>query len=162
LRENIDRYFIKIFEKDLITSFIQINEYENVKYFNKERIEELVKWQFIISCIELISIKRAGGKVSKKSFADTLKTAYDNYSILTQKILKSEYKVENLVALPEVKIVKKTKSQKKAPPKKVTAQKKTVSKVISKKESSKKEKTSSKTKKKTAAIKSITKKKAKT
>jgi hypothetical protein len=162
IAESIDRYFTKIFEKDLITSFIQINEYENVKYFNKERIEEFIKWQFIISCNELMSINSVGGKVSKKSFTNSLKTAYNNYSILTQKILKSEYKVEKLVALPEVKIVKKSKSQKKSTLKKVTVKKKTLSKVKSKKEGTKKEKPSNKTKKKKAAKKSITKKKAKT
>lgn len=109
-----------------------------------------------------MSINSVGGKVSKKSFTNSLKTAYNNYSILTQKILKSEYKVEKLVALPEVKIVKKSKSQKKSTPKKVTIKKKTVSMVKSKKESTKKEKPSNKTKKKAAAKKTITKKKAKT
>lgn len=64
--DDADRYFIKIFEKDVITSFVQINEYENIRYFNKERIEELVKWQFINSCFNLISQNTVKGKLSKK------------------------------------------------------------------------------------------------
>ena len=160
--DNTDRYFIKIFEKEIIAFFVQINKYENVKYFNKERIEDLVKWQFIISCTELISINIVKGKVSKKAFIDSLKTAYDNYSRITQKILESEYKVEKLVSIPEVKIAKKIKSTKKILPKKVKAKKKAVSKVKSKKEIEKKEKTSNKTKKKITVKKSKTKKQAKT
>ena len=94
--ENVDRYFIKLFDEDIITSFVQINEYENIKYFNKERIEELVKWQFIISCTNLISENIFKGKVSKKVFKDSFKITFENYSGIIQKILKSEYKVENL------------------------------------------------------------------
>ncbi len=156
LAYNPDRYFVKIFAKDITALFVQINEYENVKYFNKERIEDLVKWQFIISCPELITINIGKSKVSKKAFNDSLKTAYDNYSIITQKILGSEYKVEKLVTIPGVKIAKKIKSTKKV------LQKKAVTTVKSKKEIAKKEKTSNKTKKKITVKKSKTKKKAKT
>ncbi len=148
LADNTDGYFIKIFEKDIIAFFVQINEYENLKYFNKERIEDLVKWQFIISCTELISINIVKSKVSKKAFIDSLKTAYDHYSRITQKILESEYKVEKLVAIAEVKIAKKIESAKKVLPKKITPKKNTVSKVKSKKDINKKEKPSNKTKKK--------------
>jgi len=167
IAENTDRYFIKIFEKDIIASFVQINEYENIKYFNKERIEYLVKSQFIISCHELISTNVVKGKVSKKTFIDSLKTAYDNYSRINQKILESEYKVEKLVSIPEVKIAKKIKSVKKALPKKVAQKKETVTKAKPKKgkektDKAKQEKTSNKTKKKLTVKKSTTKKKAKT
>ncbi|MBE0551528.1 MAG: alpha-amylase, partial [Ignavibacterium sp.] len=155
--DNIDRYFIKIFEKDIFALFVQINEYENVKYFNKERIEDLVNWQFIISCTDLISRSIVKSKVSKKAFIDSLKTAYDNYSKTTQKILESEYKVEKLVSLPEVKIANKIK-----PTKKVTPKKKAVSKEKSKAEIEKKTKPNDKSKKKITAKKPKTKKKAKT
>ena len=164
--DDADRYFIKIFEKDVITSFVQMNEFENVRYFNKERIEELVKWQFIISCIKLISQNTVKGKLSKKAFAGSFKIIFENYSLLIQRILKSEYKVENLVSIPEVKIIKKIKSIKKALPKKVVQKKKTVIKAKSKKgkektDKAKKEKTVNKEKKKLTTKKTKTKKKAK-
>jgi len=159
--ENADRYFIKIFEKDIATSFVQINEYENIKYFNKERIEELVKWQFVISCNNIILQNTVEGKVSKKAFIDALKITFENYSLVTQRILKSEYKVENLVSIPEVKIIKKTNLSKKVLIKKVTPKKKSVSKIKSKEVKKKKEKAVNKGKKKVTVKKTKTKKKAK-
>jgi len=159
--ENVDRYFLKIFEKDIISSFVQINEYENVRYFNKERIEELVKWQLIISCNALISQNTVKGKLSKKGFMDSLKITFENYSLVIQRILKSEYKIDNLLSIPEVKIIKKTKSNKKVLIKKVTPKKKTAAKVKSKKNKEKKEKTVNKGKKKVTIKKTKTKKKAK-
>lgn len=167
LTDNPDKYFVKIFAKEITALFVQINEYENVKYFNKERIEELIKWQFILSCIELVSTNIVKNIVSKKSFIESLKTDYDNYSRVTQKILESEYKVENLVSIPKVKTAKKIKSEKKVLTKKVAQKKKSVSKVklkkeIGNKEKEKKEKPTKKTKKKIIVKKSKTKKKAKT
>jgi glycosidase len=154
--DNIDRYFIKLFEQNNFAFFVQVNEYENIKYFNKERIEDLVKWQSIISCTELNSTSILKGKVSKKTFIDSLKTAYDNYLKITQKILASEYKVEKLVSIPEVKIAKKIK-----PTKKVTSKNKTLSKEKLKAEKKKKEKLNDKAKKKITVKKPKTKKKAK-
>ncbi len=164
--EDADRYFIKIFEKDVITSFVQINEYENIRYFNKERIEELVKWQFINSCFNLISQNTVKGKLSKKAFTDSFKIIFDKYSLVIQAILKSEYKVENLISIPEVKVVKKTKSIKKTSLKKAVQKKETTTKVKSKKGSEKKnkaktEKAAVKGKKKVTTKKTKTKKKAK-
>ena len=122
--ENVNRYFIKLFDEDIITSFVQVNEYENTKYFNKERIEELVKWHFIISCTNLFSENVFKGKVSKTFFKDSFKLTFENYSGIVQKILKSGYKVENLISIPEVTIIKKVKAEKK------TAVKKTATKKI--------------------------------
>jgi hypothetical protein len=159
--ENTDRYFIKTLDSDIVNTFIQINEYENVKYFNKERIEELVKWQFIISCNKLILQNTVKGKVSKKVFVDALKFIFENYSLVTQRILNSEYRVENLISIPEVKIIKKTKSAKKVILNKTAQKKKTISKVKSKKDKEKKEKPASKGKKKVTTKKTKTKKKEK-
>ena len=86
--ENTDRYFIKKLDSDIVNTFIQINEYENVKYFNKERIEELIKWQFIFSCNNLISINTLKSTVSKKVFINALKITFENYSQIIQRILK--------------------------------------------------------------------------
>ena len=155
--ENSERFLNNILKNDLVGYFIQINEYEKIKYFNKERIEEFVRWQFIISCTELNSMSTVKGKVSKKNFIDSLKTAYDNYSKIMQKILESEYKVEKLVSIPEVKIAKKIK-----PTKKGTSKKKALGKGKSKVEIKEKEKTNDKPNKKLTVKKTKTKKKAKT
>jgi len=164
--DDADRYFIKLFENDVISSFVQINEYENIKYFNKERIEDLVKWQFRISCYNLISQNTVKGKLSKKAFTDSIKIIFENYSLEFQRILKSKYKVENLVSIPEVQVIKKTKSIKKALPKKVAQKKESVTKAKSKKGKektykAKKEKAVNKGKKKVTSKKTKTKKKAK-
>ena len=159
--DDADRYFIKLFENDVISSFVQINEYENIRYFNKERIEELVKWRYIISCFNLISQNTVKDKLSKKAFRDSFKTTFENYSLVIQRILKSDYKVENLVSIPEVKVVKKTKSIKKALPKKVVQKEKPVTKAKQKQNKAKKEKAVNKGKKKVTSKKTKTKKKAK-
>ncbi len=131
--ENVDRYFIKLFDEDIITSFVQVNEYENTKYFNKERIEELVKWHFIISCTNLFSENIFKGKVSKTFFKDSFKLTFENYSGIVQKILKSGYKVENLISIPEVTIIKKVKAEKKTATKKIAHKNKTTNKLKTKK-----------------------------
>jgi len=159
--DDADRYFIKLFENDVICSFVQINEYENIRYFNKERIEELVKWRYIISCFNQISQNTVKDKLSKKAFRDSFKTTSENYSLVIQRILKSDYKVENLVSIPEVKVVKKTKSIKKALPKKVVQKEKPVTKAKQKQNKAKKEKAVNKGKKKVTSKKTKTKKKAK-
>jgi len=160
LTEITERYFINRFEKDIVISFIQINEFENIKYFNKERIEELVKWQFIISGYGLISKSAVKGKVSKKFFMDSLKITFEGYSEIIQKILMSEYKVEKLISIPGIKIIKKVKVAKKAA-KKVTPKKKTVSNVKSKEHKEKKVKVKKIVKKTGISEKAKTKKKAK-
>lgn len=164
--DDADRYFIKLFENDVISYFVQINEYENIRYFNKERIEELIIWQFIISSLNLVSQNTAKGKLNKKAFTVSFKITFEYYSLLIQQILNSEYKVENLVSIPEVKVVKKTISIKKVLPKKVVQKKKDVTKAKPKKHQEKKsnqknEKALGKKKKKLTSIKTKTKKKAK-
>ncbi|HEX9252966.1 MAG TPA: hypothetical protein VF870_12035, partial [Ignavibacteriaceae bacterium] len=136
--ENVDRYFIKLFDKDITASFVQVNEYENTKYFNKERIEELVKWHFILACSNLISDTVPIAEISKTFLKDSLKLMFENYSAIFQKILKSEYKVENIISIPEVKIIKEVKAEKKpavkkTATKKITQKKKTTNKLKTKK-----------------------------
>ena len=66
-------------ENDLIHSFIQINKYEGIEYFNKERIEEYIRWHFLILTINEVSQSFSKGKFSKKSFSDALKHSYGKY-----------------------------------------------------------------------------------
>ncbi len=157
--DGINNYLLKMLENDMIRSFIQVNEYGGIKYFNKERIEEFVKWSLIVSVVNGISQILINRKLSKKSFADSLKLAYERYSNVIERISKSEYKIENLIALKELKMTGKVKVIKKTAIKKVSANKKTQSKIESKK--IEKEKSKDKQKKKVTIKKTKTKKKVK-
>ena len=115
-KKNIIKYIMEMLDNDLIYSFIQVNKYEGTKYFNKERIEEYLRWHFIVSTINSASQNFTKGKFSKKSFSDALKLSYGKYIAVLDKITKSEYKVENLISFPKVKIVKAVKAAKKIKP----------------------------------------------
>ena len=136
-------------ENDWISNFIQVNEYDGIKYFNKESIEEFIKWHFKISTINQAIITFNNVNISKKSFSDFLKVSYQGYIELSNKISKSEYKVENLLSLPEVKIVKKVKSAKQVNSKKATVKKTSKPKIKPEKEKKLEKSKKTKTKKKT-------------
>lgn len=101
-------------------------------------------------------------KSSKKMFANSVKLAYERYSDIIGRILKSEYKVEKLITLPKVKIVKKDKSKEKPAVKKVAPKKKPVPSTKANKASKEKPKEyKPKSEKKVITKKTKTKKKAK-
>ena len=93
-------------KNELVHDFIQVNKFEGIKYFNKERIEEFIKWHFKISTFDQASQTFKNGKFSKKLFSDILRKSYTVYLERLEFINKSEYKVDNLFTLPEVKIIK--------------------------------------------------------
>ncbi len=162
LTDNSERFLNNILTNELVSSFIQINEYENVKYFNKERIEEFIKWSFILTALTYNSETVKYKKSSKKMFTNSVKLAYERYSDIIGRILKSEYKVENLITLPIVKIVKKDKSKEKTVTKKAAPKKKPVPSTKAKKASKEKPKEDKpKSNKKVITKKTKTKKKAK-
>jgi len=157
--DGTNKYLLEVLENDLIRFFIQVNEFDGIKYFNKERIEEFVKWNFIVSVINRVSQILIDRKFSEKSFSDSLKLTYKRYADIFERISKSEYKIEKLITLPEVKIINQVKVTKNTAIKKASAKKKTVSKKESKKVE--KEKPKVKQKKKVTTKKTKTKKKAK-
>ena len=162
LTDNSERFLNNILTNELVSSFIQINEYENVKYFNKERIEEFIKWSFILTALTYNSETVKDMKSPKKMFTNSVKLAYKRYSNIIERIIKSEYKVENLITLPIVKIVKKDKSKENPVAKKAAPKKKPVSSTKPKKVSKEKPKEDKpKLNKKVITKKTKTKKKAK-
>ncbi len=146
---NLKKYFIEMLENDWVNNFIQVNKYDGIKYFNKERIEEFIRWHFKISTINQAIITFNNVNISKKSFSDFLKGSYQGYIELLNKISKSEYKVENLLLLPEVKIVKKLKSAKQVNLKKSSVKKTSIPKIKPEKEKKLEKSKKTKTKKKT-------------
>lgn len=98
-----------MFENELTVLFIQVNEYENVKYFNKERIELLAKWLLLNSVFEF---KSDNEKITKKSFTESLKNSYNSFVKILEQISKSDYRVENLISFSKVKTDIKNNQQK--------------------------------------------------
>jgi glycosidase len=144
-----------IIDNEYSKKFIQINEYQNIEYFNKERIELLIEAVLINSVFSFAFDTKT---ITKKTFTEFLKTNFDNYKYILDKILKSEYKVDNIIF--EAEKVKKaaTKSSKKSK-KTITDQK---SKKTSKTKKESKKKIKVKTgEKKIQSKKTTTKKKAK-
>jgi glycosidase len=108
-QNNIQKYLVVLFESKLISAFLQVNEYNGNKYFNKERTEDFLKWIFILSSIKNPDYNIKTRSISTSQFTNQLKDFYQAYSNILDKMLKSEYKVENLLSIPEIKVVKKRK-----------------------------------------------------
>jgi len=106
----LQRYFSSLFESEIIASYLQVNEYKNFKYFNKERVEQYLKWIFIFSVFNNSHTGINKNKIltdsTNKLFSRNLKSIYDIYILIENKIKESEYKVDRLISLPEVKIIK--------------------------------------------------------
>jgi hypothetical protein len=52
-----EKFVIKIFEDNYVHNFLGVNIYKDVRYFNKERFEEFIKWLLnIFMFTELISV----------------------------------------------------------------------------------------------------------
>jgi glycosidase len=94
---------------ELSLKFIQVNEYQGTKYFNKERIELLLNSILINSAFSYESVNK---NITKKLFTDYLKTNFNNYKNISDKIIKSEYKLDEIVLKPKLERKKKTETKK--------------------------------------------------
>ncbi|HSL87726.1 MAG TPA: alpha-amylase family protein, partial [Ignavibacteriaceae bacterium] len=65
-KNEISKYFNDLFNNELITNFLLINEYKKERYFNKERFDELIKWLIIKSSIHKFTVKDQ--KIRRNSF----------------------------------------------------------------------------------------------
>lgn len=74
-------------------NFLIINEYEGIKYFNKERLEYLLDWFAFINIIEGTT-----GKIDE--FITKLKCYYSIITELKEKAFNSGYKLEDFLASP--------------------------------------------------------------
>ncbi len=105
----LKNYLYNLFEDENISRFIQVNEYLHIRYFNKERVEELLRWIFIITLINKCGLTNGKKIPSQKYFTDKLKNYYQTYLKILELIAKSEYKVDLLLSKEPVKSVKKKK-----------------------------------------------------
>ncbi|MFO7526529.1 MAG: alpha-amylase family glycosyl hydrolase [Ignavibacteriaceae bacterium] len=67
-------YLNSLFEKEIISNFLLINEYKNEKYFNKERFNELIKWLILKSCLNSLKSKDKRSNQSNIRYYTELKT----------------------------------------------------------------------------------------
>jgi glycosidase len=101
----LQNYFIKLFDSKIICSFLLVNEHEGIRYFNKERFEDYIKWIFINSVFKE-SVLNNNKIISKKVFTDKIKSTYATYSEIHKRINSSEYKIDKLISFADAKVVK--------------------------------------------------------
>lgn len=146
--DTLSNNFVK---DDLPVKFILINEYQDIKYFNKERIELLLKLVLYNSVFDSGTDYKP---ITKKSLTESLKKLFTGYKDLSDRINKSEYKIENILAAP---IVSKKKSRKKKAETKTNVKAKSKNKNKTKSNTSKKKISAAKIKKSKSAIKKVSK-----
>src|SRR5574338_86372 len=140
------KFIDQILSDDNFNNFIQVNDFNGIKYFNKERMEEFVKWNFLFSVYNK-SITKTRNKISKKGFQESLKTEFEFYTGIIDLINNSGYKVESLLNSSKRNILRKANVKKASSSKKFDFKKKTKTKIKytdKKKVKSKKSKTKKK------------------
>lgn len=118
-------YLSEIFKSESIITFLQVHDYLNEKYFNKERIEEYIRWVFVLTLINKCESGIGKKESSIKYFSERLKYYYKIYLDIIGRISKSEYKVDKLLSYTKIKSVKKIKVKKLDKKEKVHKKKKT-------------------------------------
>jgi glycosidase len=94
--ENEFLSLIKILLKEnFVHSFMHLNEFEGITYFNKERFEELLRWLLLFNLIEIPSqIKERQADGSKLKIADfekeIVKISKENFERFVELITKAE------------------------------------------------------------------------
>ncbi|HCY77050.1 MAG TPA: alpha-amylase [Ignavibacteriales bacterium] len=146
---DLDNLIEKMLSNDNFENYIQVNEFDGVKYFNKERMEEFVRWYFLFSFYKQSLNKAKNNKISKKYFQDSLKLMFEVYTSIMNLVNQSEYKVESLLKSSKRNILGKNKVKNGSSSKQITQKKENSTKIKStnkKKEKSKKTKTKKKAK----------------
>ena len=93
-KKNIQNSLLDFIATDMEAgNFLIINEYEGIKYFNKERLEYLLDWFAFINIIEGTT-----GKIDE--FITKLKCYYSIITELKEKAFNSGYKLEDFLASP--------------------------------------------------------------
>lgn len=115
-KENDEKQFLDVITKnDEINSYIGLNEYEGVKYYNKERFENLINWILSLHTLNLSqeyfrykeksstynkSVKpKAKNKITKTVFLKEAEKLYDFYDRIKKSSVDAEYQLEKLISL---------------------------------------------------------------
>ena len=79
----------KLFEDNFVHKFIEVNIYKDIRYFNKERFSEFVKWLFNILMINKLVIE-------KDNVDEVFNLYYNIYEYLLKSAEDSEYQLNEL------------------------------------------------------------------
>lgn len=124
---NFNKKFIKeIFDNNEISAFLNVNEFEGIKYFSKEKFELLINWVFNFSASFSIknfikqNNKSSGNKnselkINSANFKKELKEINDFFEDLIEKSESSGYMVDNM---KKSAVVSNFKKEKKSPQRK--------------------------------------------
>ncbi len=80
------------FEPDM-QQFLQLNWYENVLWYNKERFDELTNWLLVVSIVDLV----AGATAIDKHIAEGIVDRYEITQRVRQEAVKSRFRVEKML-----------------------------------------------------------------
>jgi glycosidase len=83
-----------------VRAFIGVNLYEGVEYFNKEKMEELLQWLFIIRTVYLVNAEAARmKKIPNAVLAAAISTLYKEYEKITEAFEACGYDINRLGSL---------------------------------------------------------------
>jgi len=91
-----------LLKENFVHSFMHVNEFEGITYFNKERFEELLRWLLLFNLIEIPSkIKERQVDSSKLKIADfekeIIKISKENFERFIELIDKAESSGYNFI-----------------------------------------------------------------
>lgn len=95
--DELKDYFRSLFDNKLAANFLIVNEYDGIKYFNKERFGELIRWLIINSTINTLNSK------DFKQKRIIIKSASELLKILNEVSEKSGYNIEEFIKSLEIK-----------------------------------------------------------
>ena len=78
-----------------VRSYLGANEYDGMWWYNKESMEDLLYWLYVISAIKLISLSRK----DDPALIEQLKSRYEAISGIIQRSTESHYCIEDLLGL---------------------------------------------------------------
>lgn len=93
----LTEYFTGLFNNPVINNFLIVNEYEDNRYFNKERFGELIKWLIINSTINSLVAQ------DQRKNRSILKSANELFSLLQNSAVSSDFKIEEFLKSLQIK-----------------------------------------------------------
>jgi hypothetical protein len=103
LTEGTGPFMRKILSDHDVRSYLGANEYDGTWWYNKESMEDLLYWFYVISAIKLLSLSREAGVVLIKQ----LKTRYQAISSIIKRSTEAHYCIDDLLAIIDKKPRKK-------------------------------------------------------
>lgn len=98
-RKKIDNLLKDLFSDKSFSTFVKLNSYNGIEYFNKERFEEAVTWLPLFAIINWFGIEKENLKplTLKKSLKERLTNYILNHNLLSEAAQKSGYRKDVFV-----------------------------------------------------------------